>query len=272
MKIFAIILFSVISTFSQTLRPEPPNPKIKVILLGTFHYGATSDRNSTSFPDLFSAKRQAELDIIAQKLVAAGVDKFMLERASEKQTGLSANFDLYKNAKMVNSAMFRNEITQIAYRTAKINNAKLVATDYPQELPYGKIEQYEKKHKNDTVNVYPFFEIKYPFTTKLKKLKEATLSEYYIQMNGHYYRQSIMYDYLHYALGYGVGNDFVGQSLTLSWYDRNLKIFTNILRNIDPKTDKTIVVLYGAAHTTAIRHFFEDHPYFEIVELDEVLK
>jgi hypothetical protein len=272
MKIFLIVILSVTSTFGQAVLVGLPNQKIKVILLGTFHYGATSDRNSTSFPDLFSAKRQAELDIIAQKLVSAGVDKFMLECATEKQAGLSANFDFYKNAKMVDSAMLRNEITQIAYRTALLNNAKLVATDNPQELPYGKIEKYEKKHKNDTVNVYPFFEVKYPFTKKLKKLKEATLSEYYIQMNGLYYRQSIMYDYLHYALGYGVGNDFVGQSLTLSWNDRNLKIFTNILRNIDPKTNKTIAVLYGAAHTTAIRHFFEDHPYFEIVELDEVLK
>jgi Family of unknown function (DUF5694) len=266
-----LILLSILSIGSG-IAQTTSNTKIKVILLGTFHFGATSDRNSTKFPDLFSEKRQAELDIIAQKLVAAGVDKFMLERAASKQNTLNEKYNLFKTGKLTDSISLRDEKVQIAFRTAKINNAKLVATDYPQELPYDKIEKYEKKHKNDTVSIYPFFEMKYPFMEKLKKLKESTMTEYYVQLNAPYYRQSIMYDYLHYALGYGVGDDFIGESLTLSWYDRNLKIFTNILRNIDPKTDKTIAILYGAAHTTAIRHFFEDHPYFELVELEEVFK
>ena len=264
-----IILFSLLSI---NCLAQTSNAKIKVILLGTFHYGATSDRNSTNFPDLFTPKRQAELDTISGKLIKAGVDKFFVERAANKQNKLKESYSQFVSGQMSDSLYLKDEIVQIAFKTAAKSNAKLVATDNPQELPYDKIEKYEKQHAKDSINIYPFFEVKYPFTTKLKKLKESTLSEYYIQLNSPYSRQQIMFDYIHYALGYGVGNDFVGESLTLSWYDRNLKIFTNILRNIDPKTDKTIVVLYGAAHTAVIRRFFEDHPYFEITELDEVLK
>ena len=56
-----IILFLLISvtSFAQT-----KNEKIKIILMGTFHYGATGDRNSTNFKDLFSEKRQKELEIL----------------------------------------------------------------------------------------------------------------------------------------------------------------------------------------------------------------
>ncbi len=267
MKKVFILFFLCHFGFAQT-----SNPKIKVILLGTFHYGATSDRNSTAFKDLFSTKRQAELETIASSLVNAGVDKYFVEWPANKQSKLLDRYNQYTSEKMTDTLILRNEIMQIAFRAAKMNNAKLVATDNPQELPYNEIQKYEGKHKNDTVNAYPFFEVKYPFTTKQKKISELSLSEYYIQLNNTYNRQASMYDYLHYALAYGEGEDFIGEKFTLSWYDRNLKIFTNILRNLDLKTDKTVVVLYGAAHTAILRQFFENHPYFEIVELETVLK
>lgn len=269
-KLFLLCAFFF--NFNYLVSAQTSNPKIKVILLGTFHYGATSDRNSTAFKDLFSTKRQSELDTIAQRLIKAGVNKFFLERAANKQNGLIKQFEDYSTGKMSDTILLRNEIIQIAYRTAKLNNAKLIATDNPQELPYDKLEKYDKKHKDDTVNVYSFFNVKYPFDLKQKKLKESTLSDYYIQLNNSYNRQALLYDYLHYALAYGVGDEFIGEELTLSWYDRNLKIFTNILRNVDIKTDKTVVVLYGASHTILLRHFFENHPYFEIVELGNILK
>jgi hypothetical protein len=98
------------------------------------------------------------------------------------------------------------------------------------------------------------------------------MSEYLIQLNNQYSRQAVLYDYLHYALSYGTDKEYVGEELTLSYYDRNLKIFTNILRNIDLKTDNTVVALFGSSHTAIMRQFFENHPYFEIVELETVLK
>jgi hypothetical protein len=263
-----ILLFSLCfcNAFAQT-----SNPKIKVILLGTFHYGATSDRSTTAFPDLFSQKRQMELDSIAHKLANFGVNKFFLERPVHAQHKQDSLFAKYQRKELTDTTVLREEGIQIAFRTALINNAQLIASDSRQELPYDLIEAYEKEHEHDTANAYPFFDLKYPFTKKQKKLRDLTLSQYYIQLNNTYNRQAHMYDYLHYALGYGKDNNYVGESFTLSWYDRNLKIFTNIIRNIDVNNDKVIVVLYGSSHTAVIRHFFEDHPYFELVELDQVL-
>ena len=133
------------------------------------------------------------------------------------------------------------------------------------------MEAWEKKHKDDK-NPYSFFDAEYPFKTKRKKLSESTLGEYFIQLNNLYSRQAILYDYLHYALSYGTDNDYTGENLTSVLYDRNLKIFTNILRNTDIKTDNTVVVLMGTSHTAFLRQFFENHPYFEIIELENVLK
>ncbi|CAN5434345.1 hypothetical protein BH10BAC2_BH10BAC2_38560 [soil metagenome] len=268
-RIIGIILsiFLAVTTFGQT-----KSQKIKVILLGTFHFGATSDRNSTKFPDLFSKERQLELDTIANALTNFGIDKFFLETEVSKQKWQDSLFSLYKTDKLTTQEDLSDERVQIAFRTAAKKYIPMIAADFKLNLPYDKINEYEEKHKNDTINIYPFFDIPYPFTDKRKGLKDLTLSKYYIQLNNKYSIQANLYDYLHYSLWYGRGDDYLGENVTAIHYDRNLKIFTNILRQINPKTDKTIVILFGSSHTTMLRQFFENHPVFEIVELESVLK
>ena len=267
-----IIGFLFLTLFSFTTFGQSKSEKIKVILLGTFHFGATSDRNSTKFPDLFSKQRQLELDTIANALTNYGIDKFFLETEVSKQKWQDSLFSLYKTDKLTTQEDLSDERVQIAFRTAAKKNTPMIAADFKLNLPYDKINEYEQKHENDTVNIYPFFDIPYPFTEKRKGLKDQSLSNYYIQLNNKYSRQANMYDYLHYGLWYGQGDDYLGENITAIHYDRNLKIFTNILRQINPKTDKTIVVLFGHSHTTMLRQFFENHPMFEIVELENVLK
>ena len=264
-RIFLLLLLVTLS-YGQT-----KNKKIKVILLGTFHYGTTTDRNSTQFDDLFSEKRQNQLDSLAQKLNAFGVSKLFIEDEPANQKVQENQLELYKTGKLDDEKSLRDEIVQIAYRTSFLSNAKIVAVDFKQELPYDQINEYEKNHENEA-NPYLFFEGDYPFKQKRKKLAETPLMDYYIQLNNLYSRQATLYDYLHYALAYGTNDDYTGVNFTTSYYDRNLKIFTNILRNLDLKTDKTIVVLFGASHTAFLRQFFENHPYFEIIELETVFK
>jgi hypothetical protein len=270
MKKNTLITFLILSglTIFAQVKPE----KIKIILFGTFHFRPTTDRNKTDFPDLLSEKRQAEIDSIANSLNNYGISKFFLEVPFTQQKRLDTWYSEYKNNLLKTKEQLSDEIVQIAFRAAVKNNTPLVAIDYKQELPYDKILKYENKHKNDSVNTYPFFDIPNPFNSKRKQLSKSTLSEYFIQLNDLYGRQKLMFDYIHYALGDGEDNNYVGEDFTSVWYDRNLKIFTNILRSIDPKKDKTIVILMGASHTTMFRQFFENHPMFEIVELDTIFK
>lgn len=258
-------------TFSQVYG-QSQTPKVKVVLLGTFHYGKTSDAGKTDFPDLFSTRRQQELEQIATKLGRFGVDKFFVEKQFTRQQSIDSLFNLYQNGRLTDTTILRDETVQLAFRAAKLTNCRLVASDNRQELPYDNIKAYEQQHKNDSIYSYSFFTQPYPFKTKQKPLKELSLADYYIQINNRYNREKIQFDYLHYALSYGQGTDFTGEAFTLSWYDRNLKIFTNILRNLDVSMDKEIVVLYGSSHTALLRQFFSNHPSFEIVELEQVLK
>ena len=267
MKKLIFILLTSLSITAQT-----KNEKIKIILMGTFHYGATSDRNSTKFNDLFSEKRQKELEFITSKLNAFGVKKIFVENDFREQKKTDDLYLSFKNGTLKDSVPLKREEVQVGFRLGKTNNLPIIAADFRQELDYNSVNKYEEKHKNDKSNPDSFFEIPYPFTEKLKKLAETPLPEYYIQLNSLYARQANQYDYLHYAMSYGEKDDFTGEKFTLSFYDRNLKIYNNILRNINIKTDKVILVLFGVAHTNIMRQFFENHPYFEIVELETVFK
>lgn len=267
MKKIILFLFLSLNAIAQT-----KNEKIKIILMGTFHYGETSDRNSTNFKDLFSEKRQKELEFITSKLNVFGVKKIFIEADFRSQKKTDSLYLAYKTEVLKDSVWLRREEVQVAFRLGRINNLPIVAADNRQDLDYNPINEYEQKHKNDAAKPNSFFEIPYPFTEKLKKLSETPLADYYINLNSPYARLASQYDYLHYAMSYGEKDDFTGEQFTLSFYDRNLKIYNNILRNIDFKNDKVILVLFGSSHTNILRQFFENHPYFEIVELETIFE
>jgi hypothetical protein len=245
--------------------------KIKVYLMGTFHFGATSDANKTTFSDLYSAKRQGELTEMATSIVKAKTTKIFVEFPYYAQKDLDSMGKMYMENPTKDTVELRREMFQIGFRAAKMNpNIKVVAADRQMELPMYKLEEFDA-FGGDSLYA-PFFKKPYKIKQNRIKLSQSTLQEFYINMNSPQARKANLSDFLHYALACTHESNFTGTEFTLSWYDRNLKIFTNILRNIDPDKDKAIVVLFGASHTAAIRQFFVDHDRFEIVEMADLFK
>ena len=264
-------LLPLLLLIASQLQGQTDTSKIKVYLLGTFHYGATSDANKTSFKDLYSPKRQKELEEIATSIVKAGTSKIFVEFPYYLPKELDTLGMTYFKNPNADTVKFRNEIFQIAFRTAKLNEAiKVVPVDRQEELPMLKLEEFDAQNIENA----PFFKGKYNITKteKQKKLSESTLQEYYVQLNSHYNRKNHLADYLHWALASTDKSNYAGTDFTVSWYNRNLIMFTNILRNIDPAKDKAIVVLLGASHTATIRPFFIDHDKFELIELGNLFK
>jgi len=258
-----------ISLFAQNKKLS--SPKIKIILLGTFHFGETTDRNKISFPDLFGTKRQSELDQLTTKLAAQQPDAVFVETRSQSAALLDSLFQAYRQGQLRDTSWLRNEIVQIGFRTALKTARKAVpiGIDHRQELPYESMKKYEVDHQYD--NNPPFFDLPYPFDkSEIKKLEQVTLQQYLIQLNDKRARQRSMYDYLHYALMYGKGSDYTGVEFATSWYNRNLKVMTNILRELKP-SDKYILVIMGSGHTSLLHELFADHPMFEIVEVSSIL-
>jgi hypothetical protein len=255
--------------------------KIKVVLIGTFHFGATTDANLTKFPDLFSKNRQLQLDTIAQKLSSLRPDKIFVENDPSQQNRLDSLFEVYKISGLSDTIKFRSETYQLGFRIAKKANLKKVyAVDYPMELPFSELREAqqsigsipEDSLKKIIQNFPTFFQQPKPYDeNKFPQLSTTTLRNYYLFINSKTYRYDLMYDYLQQPMTFKYFSKSIGIKYTSLWYERNLNIFNNILLNLSNK-DKTIVVLFGGAHTAVLRQYFENHPSFDIVELDKVLK
>jgi hypothetical protein len=85
-----------------------------------------------------------------------------------------------------------------------------------------------------------------------------------------------MQEFVAYALGrselwVGFPDDHIGADLVGEWYKRNLRIFANTVHRVQPGTQR-IFVMFGAGHLWTLRQFFDDHPGFELVEVDRLLE
>ncbi|MEO6346625.1 MAG: DUF5694 domain-containing protein [Aquaticitalea sp.] len=269
-KIFCLLL---LISISSSLIAQTVSKKINVILLGTFHYGATSDGHKTNFPDLFSEKRQHELELLTDTLVALKIDKIFIEREEQFQSKYDSLYQNYLIDQLKDTLVIRPEEIQIGFRLAKKSQLeKVYCVDVQQELPYDKLNEFEEKFKGKLDA--PFFSAnEYPFTDPSEKLDlpHQNLSDYYAKLNNVYHQQARLYDYLHYAMSYVETNDYTGPEFSAVWYARNLKIFSQILKYLASE-DQTILVLFGSSHTDVLKTFFESHPLFHIVDLETILK
>ena len=263
----AILLISV-NGYSQ----EKNIDTINVVLLGTFHYGTTTDASRTDFPDLFSPKRQRELEELTTKLAELNIDKLFIERQEKYQHTYDSLYRHYLSKKITDTVVLRPEEIQLGFRLAqKSGLEKVYCVDVKQDLPYNQIKAFETTY--DGKEDAPFFsKSTYPFNDESEELDlpHQTLTEYYLKMNNDYHKKYRLYDYLHYAMSYVEQDDYTGPEFTGIWYDRNLKIFSNILNNLTPE-DKTIFVLFGASHTDVLEQFFRSNPHFRILEVQQVL-
>ncbi len=77
----------------------------------------------------------------------------------------------------------------------------------------------------------------------------------------------------HYLVGeikLGRGDNYLGADLKTRWYNRNLRIFSNIQRIIDRPNDRVVVII-GSGHVPILRHAFLASPEYALVEVRDVL-
>ncbi len=245
---------------------------INVILLGTFHYGTTTDASRTDFPDLYSPARQAHLDTLADRIAAAGIDKIFIERQPKYQAKYDSLYALYRAGRLTDTTVLRPEEVQLGFRVAARSGLDgVICTDYQQALPYDRIARFDSVYADKAYS--DFFSGDYPFNERdsLPDLARQSLTDYYLTLNNRWNVQRRLYDYLHYAMLSVEGDDYTGPEFSAVWYERNLKIFANILNGLTGE-ERTIFVLYGASHADVLRDFFAGHRGFRVVGLAGVLE
>ena len=283
-KLILLITISVLLTCSVFAQKAAETP-IEVLILGTFHFA-----QNQSDDDMLSAKRQREIAELLDKIAAFKPDKIFIEQNPEFEyvNKISEKYRDYVNGQ---DKLPANEIYQLGFRLGKrLGHPALYQADHPGMYSrfYREVEQYAERHGQTDIleadaagTSRPLFMI----NNRDERLKESTVLEYFRYLNSPEYQRL---DQGWYASTFprigdtappksdaeADGKDetyFLGAELLADWYKRNIKIYANVLTQLDYK-EKRILIIYGNGHSSILRHLFESNPSFKVANTLEWLK
>ncbi|GAA0872987.1 hypothetical protein GCM10009117_21340 [Gangjinia marincola] len=242
--------------------------KIPVLNFATFHMGKTSDANSTEF-DENDRKNQQDAKRIAEMISKFKPTIVCVEYPTEKDSILNLEYNEFlKNSSQPVS--WYGEIGLVAFPLASMSGLdKIYGIDHKMGYNYRIAGEIENQIDSVTVNNYyenPFEE--YPelgsdmdtlnLLEKLKLMNHPKFLDFLIVVNA---------DILAYA---GTEDNFEGADEAAKYYQRNLRIYSNLNR-IPMTPDDRVFILSGGSHTAFLREFFERSPKYEMVDTFQYL-
>ena len=272
-----IIIF--LSTFlSITLLSVGQTKKIKVYLLGTFHFTQTD----TAIYDVRSADKQRSIMKLSDIIYGLNPNKIFIEKMPEWEYENHID-SLYQEYRRGNLSKARNEIWQVAGRTAnRLGHPHLYQCDQPGNYSfyYGQIEDYAIAHHQQNKLTYKYKGMTTPLTSTLNNdslRNSMDLLDYIKWLNSKAVQKT---SHAHYINVYPqIGNIdayrydsayFLGANLTIDWYRRNILIYSKMIAQLD-YNENAIFLIIGNDHVPIIRQMFQENPYFEIVDTEKWL-
>ncbi len=258
-------------------KSDIPNQR-EVLLIGTFHYNNPGkDVAKTKSFDILSEQSQSELKKISKKIKEYNPTKIFVEWPYDEQVELDSLYNLYLNDNYftnqdLSDFYLKNEIFQLAFRTAKENGIKRVyGIDYSTSFPFGEVmAAIEKANQTDIKAKINDGIARFTndFDNKIEAGISLTELTYYLNTQEMRYFSNDFHNNL--MLVAGDTNDFSGPTLTSEWFKRNLFMWSLIQKNTSQE-DERILVLAGASHAAMFDLFISANNDWKVVELKEVM-
>jgi hypothetical protein len=256
-------------------------PRTRLLLLGTFHFadaGLDAHKPTHAF-DALSEKRQTEIAEVLDRLARFRPTRIALEVPRDRQERLDQDYARFLAGE---SEVRANETYQIGFRLGqRLGVERLYAVDAPGRSydPDMTREQFDARVASLLDGVDPArvaaeaawderFERMYAWEDAL--VDRQTLAQHLIFAND---EETLRRHHGHYLVGefkLGRDGDYLGADLKTRWYNRNLRIFQNLLRIPAGPSDR-ILLLIGAGHVPILRQAALSSPDFHLVEVREVL-
>lgn len=255
--------------------PIKSQKKSKVMILGTFHF---NDGGYDSFKPKFSVnirseQRQKEVNELLQLLSKFNPTKVAIESMPPRQQFHDSLYTEFLNDRYKPG---ENEIYQIAYRLAGMMHHKKL---YPIDAPAREyittlnvdsliLANHQEKY-SDSIYSDLFFAM-YAKEDSLKSI--LPLKSMLAYTNN---PERLQLGLGHYLIGdFKVGADgyYPGPDGATAWWNRNLRIFSNILQLAAESNEERIFVLIGAGHLQILRFLALSCPEIEFVDAYDFLK
>jgi hypothetical protein len=271
----------------------PLNTKIKVYLVGTFHFNSSdSDVIKGTKVDMSTPAKQRELDELVSKLQKTQADKVFVEWKQEyRQRFVDSTYALYRKGQreVGNQRDNNNEVVQIGYRLAKkLNRPKVYCADADGVFDYGAALDYAKSHgqepilkgfsgpaqAGDSVGLLIEKRVKAIEAARpaVPKRPMNNMLNLFKVLNSPEVNQANMDGYLLTDARVGGGTNYAGADLGGDYFKRNVRIYTNLLRAVDVQRDKSIVLIIGQGHVSLLKSILRYNSLFEVAEVLPLLE
>ena len=251
--------------------------KIKVYLLGTFHFAQTDEDY-----DVLASKHQESIQELCELIAAVHPNKIFVERQPEYEQQNKID-SLYKAHLTGEPIKWKNEIFQVGFRAGKmLNHPRIYQCDHPGQFGrhYRNSAKYARENNQEEIlNAETIgtklreYEINEDSFMRVVSLLDYmrwinTEEEMFFSHAGYVtiYPQIGSTDYYN----YDDDNTLIGAELTADWYRRNIMTYSKIINQLD-YSEEAIFLIMGADHIPIIRHLFESNPYFEYVQVSNWL-
>lgn len=221
----------------------------EILVLGTYHMSNPGhDIHNMQADDVLSPKRQQEIAQLIEVLKRFHPTKIAIEADVGSQR-MAQEYSDYLAGKYTLS---RNEIDQIGYRLAReLGHHAVYPVDVDGEFPWQRVVNYAKANgiaeKFDAINAGWGTMVKeqgdFLGSHSVLETLECTNSDSRPAKDMALYFATVRY---------GDPFDYAGSDLVAAWYQRNIRIYHNIVALIDSPSEK-ILVIYGSGHLGWLR-------------------
>ena len=240
----------------------------QVVVVGTYHMSNPRlDAVNVTADDVLAPKRQREIEQLAATLDAYRPTKVLVEIPFGRD---SMSNSLYRRYIAGSYTLDRTEMQQLGFRIAKAAGLpRIYGIDYDLDVNLASVMVWALTHGQPELAGAAQSLTSRLLTEADSMMKHATVAEIIAALNSPR-ADSAQGIYLA-ALRVGADTSYPGATVAARWYERNLKIASNILRVIDSPGDR-VLVLIGAAHGPILRELLERVPGVRLLPTASVLR
>ena len=240
----------------------------QVLVIGSYHMSNPGlDAVNITADDVRSPKRQREIEELAGRISRFRPTKVAVEIPFGRDSTSNA---LYRQYVAGTYALDRTEMQQLGFRIAKSAGLpRIHGVDYDLDVNVAAVLVWALTHGQPELATAA-----QTLSTRLvaeadSLMKHATVGEMVAALNSP--RADSAHGIYMAALRVGADTSYPGATMTARWYERNLRIASNVLRLIEGPSDR-VLVLIGAAHGPILRELLGRVPGVRVIPPGDALR
>jgi len=239
-----------------------------IMILGLYHMANPGlDAVNVEADDVLLPRRQKEIQDLVNRLAAFRPTKIAVE-APYRSTAVPDRYTQYVAGTY---ALTRNEPEQIGFRLAKqLGLAGVTPIDFPMFMSGQVSSELDLTPAPDTAKPAAPARPR-ELSAREKLLRESTVSEYLSILNSDSSMKVDHAGYLEALKKRSAPAIYAETDQLTNWYKRNLRMFTNLNREVAHGQDR-VLVLVGSGHLTLLRQLASAASYYCLAEPTSYLR